>query len=147
MYYDQKFYENFKENKKVTIIDSIVEDYINCESNYVEKIKNSSMNLVKKKGINDEEIIENEGNSIKKKTRNKFEIFLRLLEFFFICVMIILYYNNANKTETAQIEKFSNFNQKIYNVFDEKDLCNSRFETITSPSAMNLWLIECFYVT
>lgn len=143
---DEKFNESLHKRNNFIIIDSVVEDYLNKECQYIESIKENNVKK-KKENYEDSDIKEEkkEEESAIKKIWSPEGLF-KISEIVFILVLIYISFAYFNK-DPFTIAKMSFFNQKVRQTFDERMLCNEMFLRMTAPSQMNYWLSECYIHT
>jgi len=154
---DKAFLESFQQKNKVNLINNIVEEYINKENEYIEEIKEKigdkqnkgEIKTLNKNAYNFNN--NNNSNNIKttttiKKEFNLNDILLSSIEPIFIILMIFISYRLFN-TSSYDIQTINYFNTKNLAAFDEVSSCNPSFLGLTSPTAMNNWIRDCYVLT
>lgn len=154
LYYDEKFNSNFHKSNKDIIIENVVEQYLKDEVSFIENIKSDYSNNKQGNKKNSPQLLEeedaNEYNTkkIKKDLKsNIIGIVLTCSEPFFISVLVYISFILFNIDDKINISSFSNFNKKVSLIFDENASCNQIFLKITSPSALEEWLTNCYIET
>ncbi len=137
------FYSNH-ETDKIFYINHIFEKYYENENSEMRKIylenKIKEKNKHFKNSLTNPKIFESEKDIIKGNEK----IFLKLVEFFLILMLFILFDNKVNR---KTIMELSIFNMKILEIFNEREDCIEIFKKISSTKGLNEWMISCYLET
>lgn len=149
---DKNFENSIYDTNTKTIVDNILENYLQEEKEFL--IKNE-INVNEKKEIKNSNLFEEKGNKENKKDLNlKIQIndlqknfnFMKIAEIICIIILFVIYYLSIDVDELINKKNFNDFNQKHFSTFDEDNYCNKKFLEMTTISELDNWTIECYNI-
>lgn len=144
IFYDEYLMKKFNKEKKYKAIRHIFHDYIESEEKCIEKTCKKN----EEEAINNRIIVECEEEPLilgkPQKTLKNSECCIKSIEIVIIMILLLISYLKFNN-KNSSIEGLSNYNRKIYLIFQEKEDCNESFLSLTSYTDMNDWILNCYY--